>query len=393
MKRVENISVVDLIETSFDGAWGTEDLQGNGTPVLRSTDMRDKRMSFSRVARRKLTPNTIKKKVLKTGDVLVNKSSGSARLVGASLLFEHPGDGQEYLCSNFIRCLRPNIDKVLPEFFCLAMQSPQFRKQVFGAQRTTSGLRNLKIKEYLAAKIPVPSISKQGRLILRINELLDRVEKIEDLRSERTAELKTLKLSLLFENRSRCINWGSAGSFVEWVQSSETVEPEVEYNFAGMRSFGRGPFYSRTLQGNEFSYAKVRRLQKDDFIYPKLMAWEGALGMIPANLVDHVVSPEFAVFRNKSDDFRMEVLDTYFRSSLCLRDVRAASTGSNKRRRRLHPREFLKLKVPVPSKEHQEQLVAACRLERECMDTAAETEKEIDALRASILHKAFAGEL
>lgn len=124
-------------------------------------------------------------------------------------------------------------------------------------------------------------------------------------------------------------------------------------------------------RGDGFSYKKVNRLRFRDFVYPKLMAWEGAFAMVPSRYDGFVVSPEFQVFRTDEDVLLPEVLDTYFRSSFCLDDVRAASSGTNVRRRRLHPTKFLELNVPVPPKNQQQVL-------RELYLRQAELERQLD---------------
>lgn len=189
----------ELLQTDFDGAWGEEARDGSGATVLRSTDMRGGKLSFHNAARREIPSKVIKKKRLLDGDILVNKSSGSAHLVGSSVIFSPP-DARDYLCSNFIRCLRPVQTRVHPEFLYFGLQSPQFRLQVFGAQRTTSGLRNLKINEFKSGAIPVPeSLSEQRRIVARIKECMERVEEIEECGSEISLEMAALYPSTLNE--------------------------------------------------------------------------------------------------------------------------------------------------------------------------------------------------
>lgn len=90
-----------------------------------------------------------------------------------------------------------------------------------------------------------------------------------------------------------------------------------------------------------------------------------------------------------------EVLDTYFRSPICLEDVRNASIGSNKRRRRINPQAFLKLKMPVPPHEVQEQLkkVYVYEFEAKAAESWKDLPETLEKIRQGILKKAFAGEL
>jgi len=75
------------------------------------------------------------------------------------------------------------------------------------------------------------------------------------------------------------------------------VEPDGKYQFAGVYCFGRGVFRSQFRTGVEFAYRRLTRLKAGNFVYPKLMAWEGALGVVPAECDGCVVSTEFPVLR------------------------------------------------------------------------------------------------
>ena len=189
----------DVISKSFDGAWGPEStLSDGGTPVLRSTDMRGGTLTFDNVAIRLVPEKSILKKRLIPGDILVNKSSGSSHLVGLSVLFMGGPDSHPYLCSNFVRCLRPDSSNIDPEYLYHFLCSPQFRNQVFGAQRTTSGLRNLNVKEYLSAEISYPaSIDQQKAIVRRIKSLLRYASELEDVHSRALEHVQSLPAVML----------------------------------------------------------------------------------------------------------------------------------------------------------------------------------------------------
>ena len=143
----------------------------------------------------------------------------------------------------------------------------------------------------------------------------------------------------------------------------------------------------------DFAYPRLTRLRARDFVYPKLMAWEGALGVVPAECDGCVVSTEFPVFEISEDRVFHEVLDTYFRMPSVWPEISGASLGTNVRRRRLNPKEFLDYKIPLPSRETQLTLrkvrAEAGALKRLQVETAI----ELDALLPSILDRAFKGDL
>ena len=143
----------------------------------------------------------------------------------------------------------------------------------------------------------------------------------------------------------------------------------------------------------EFAYNRLTRLRTGNFVYPKLMAWEGALGVVPFECDGLVVSTEFPVFEINEDRVLPETLDVYFRTPLVWPTLSTASTGTNVRRRRLNPVDFLNLKIPLPSMEQQQQLREVKAKVDALKQLQAETQAELDALLPSILDKAFKGEL
>jgi type I restriction enzyme S subunit len=78
------------------------------------------------------------------------------------------------------------------------------------------------------------------------------------------------------------------------------------------------------------------------------MAWEGALGVVPPECDSLVVSPEFPVFEIDESQVLWETLDVYFRTPSVWPILSAASTGTNVRRRRLNPADFLSFEMPLP---------------------------------------------
>jgi type I restriction enzyme S subunit len=79
------------------------------------------------------------------------------------------------------------------------------------------------------------------------------------------------------------------------------------------------------------------------------MAWEGALGVVPEGCEGLVVSTEFPVFEVDRGRVLPEVLDVYFRTPSVWPKLSGASTGTNVRRRRLNPDDFLRHRMPLPS--------------------------------------------
>ncbi len=157
----------------------------------------------------------------------------------------------------------------------------------------------------------------------------------------------------------------------------------------GVYSFGRGVFRGDTKTGLEFAYPRLTTLHAGDFVYPKLMAWEGAFGVVPDECDGCVVSTEFPVFDIDESRVFREVLDTHFRMPSVWPDIAGLSSGTNVRRRRLKPQDLLAYDLPLPSARAQKMLRAVrsrvASLERQ----QGPASRQFDALRSSILESVF----
>lgn len=128
---------------------------------------------------------------LTIGDLLVTKSSGSARHVGKTAIAEEPQAGSGF--SNFMQRLRVRR-RQRPRYYWYLLNSPVARRHYERAATTTSGLRNL--TGGLIGEVPVPIAD--GSHQSRIADFLDReCERIEALReSARRLGLRRRELAI-----------------------------------------------------------------------------------------------------------------------------------------------------------------------------------------------------
>jgi type I restriction enzyme S subunit len=246
-------------------------------------------------------------------------------------------------------------------------------------------------ERFLELEVPLPSLVEQRRIVARIDELSSKIDEVKTLRSEIQETNEGLYRSIILSES------GKATYMREVVRLREcdvTVSQDETYDFAGVYCFGGGVFKGQRKAGTDFAYKRLTRLKAGNFVYPKLMAWEGALGIVPTSCEGRVVSPEFPVFEIDERRVLPETLDVYFRMPSVWPELAAISTGTNVRRRRLHPSAFLNFEMPLPSMETQLRLRRAQRIMDDEMKTLqSETAEELNALMPSILSRAFSGEL
>jgi type I restriction enzyme S subunit len=259
-------------------------------------------------------------------------------------------------------------------------------------RRASEGTTNrVRLSEgaFLSLEIPLPPLPDQLRLVAAIGAVRSDLEAALSLDAQTLAEADHFCRSLLRQDKDA--SQRTLREIVSLRAPDVNVSGDETYHFAGVYSFGRGVFAGARKSGLEFSYPKLTRLRTGDFVYPKLMAWEGAFGIVPPECDGLVVSTEFPVFHVNRDKVLPEVLDTYFRDPAVWPEIAGSSIGTNVRRRRLNPEAFLDRVIDVPSAEIQMTL-RRVRGEVDALKAVqAARRAELDALLPAILDCAFAG--
>jgi type I restriction enzyme, S subunit len=284
-----------------------------------------------------------------------------------------------------------NEQKVLPRWLHWLTKTRGFGAQCDALSRGTSGKNRIKPERFLTITVPLPPLEIQQRIVARIDEIALHLQEARTLRNETGKNVDAMLRSILASDKAATPT--PMRNIVQLRPNDVLVGADETYQFAGVYSFGRGVFKNERRSGIEFAYKHLTRLRSGEFVYPKLMAWEGAFGIVPPSCEGCVVSPEFPVFEVLKDRAFPEVLDVYFRSPSVWPDISRASTGTNVRRRRLNPKDFLAYEMPLPSRETQLKLRAAYAEVEKLRSLQAETAAELDAFLPSVLSKAFSGEL
>jgi type I restriction enzyme S subunit len=322
----------------------------------------------------------------KPGQVILSEIWAKKGAIG---IVPEEGDGA-LITSHFLFDI--DESKLLRSYMRWLLTANYFEPVLGEKARGTTGYAAIRPRQFLSCKIPLPPLNEQRRIVARIEELAALIQEAQALRVKAQQDVDALSRAIIFDPRINAVPTPMS-ELVALRKPDVLVQPYDTYHFAGVYSFGRGVFQSTTKTGAEFSYQRLTRLATGNFVYPKLMAWEGAFGTVPPECDGLVVSTEFPVFEVNEDKVLSETLDVYFRTPAIWELVAQISTGTNVRRRRLHPNSFLSFEFPLPPlsvqirlREVNQGLVPVRQMQRK---TAA----ELEALLPSVLDRAFKGEL
>ena len=148
------------------------------------------------------------------------------------------------------------------------------------------------------------------------------------------------------------------GEVLRRVERFEARDDFKEYPFAGTYSFARGIFVGERKMGSSFQLPKIQRIHAGDFVYCKIMAWEGAFGLVPKSVDGCVMSGAFVAYEINTDKLNPVFLDWFFKIPSTWQAIGSQSTGTNVRRQSLNPNLFEASEIPLPPLAEQRRIVA-----------------------------------
>jgi type I restriction enzyme S subunit len=432
-ETAQSSTLEQVLESHRGGVWGDEAAPGYGYPVLRSTNMRSTKADIRNVAWRQVPDGVAARYALKTGDILVTKSSGSADLVGKAVLFSHPGDDRTYLFSNFTLRLRPALSRIEPRYLAWFLRSPQALLWRFEAQQNAVGLRNLSTSAYLDQQVPVPdlgmqrtiadyldsleikevgevelpsALAEQQRIVARIEELGAKIEETRGLRRQAVEQAEVLipnTIQVLFTNGAHN-GWPPAqlGDYVAddcYGTSEKTYDDQTGTPILRMGNIQNGQFDLSDLKFLNLSEKERSRLllQKGDILVNRTNSAElvGKCAVFEAK-------GEYAfasyLIRLRLDQKRAEprLVAAYINSPIG-RSYMFAERKQMTGQANVNATKLKALPIHLPGLTEQRRIVAYLDDLQAKVNALkklqAETAAELDALLPSILDKAFKGEL
>ena len=397
------------------GIWGEDDEFGNGIYVLRSTEITiGGHWNLQNLIRRKLSKEEAERFLLKKGDLIITKSSGSQDHIGKTGLVDETIEAMVVCYSNFVQRLQPQ-SHINSKFLHYFMNCPLAREQFKYQSETTTGLANLNAQSINELFISVPPEQEQAQ----IANFLDRkTEQIDEF-----IRIKERRIELLQEQRTALINQAV----------TKGLDPNVEMKPSGVEWIGEIPIHwevrrnkrvfherdDRSVTGEEelltvshITGVSPRSEKKNvgmflaenmegykhcsvgNLVINTMWAWMGALGI---SKFDGIVSPSYNVYELKSSEYLPRYYNYLYRTPNHVNEIIRWSKGIWSSRWRLYPDAFFNMFTITPTFREQTQIANFLDHKTEQIDELISTEQQkiklLKEYRQSLISEAVTGKI
>ena len=431
------------------GVWGDDPLDDDSDIiVLRSTEQSiDGRLIIEAPAKRQLLEGDKEKSLLKEGDLIITKSSGSQEHIGKTSIIDKTTASMRCCYSNFLQRLRVEGSSL---FFWYVMNSYMVKMQFDYLATTTTGLKNLNAQIIGNLQISLPPLSEQRAIAAYLDEKCGAIDAAIAEAKKGIEEYKAWKKSLIFEvvtgkrrvgffnAETRCARDEVVGlpersepegpqgaarrrvaekmksSGIPWIgdvpvgwevkrlkyiascnDDSLTEDTPLDFSFdyvdVGSVKYGLGIVQREPMLFAHAPSRARRVVRKDDVIVSTVRTYLKSVAQIPQFNKPLIVSTGFAVLRAKNVDTIF--LSYALQSQSFVDEVEARSTGISYPA--INASDLVGIKLPLPLLS--EQKAIAAYLDEKCSAIDAMiAEKEaliadLEAYKKSLIYETVTG--
>ncbi len=199
-KQENSLGSEQIEELLLDACYGTSEKcvserMDGGFPVLRIPNVALERITQADLKFARLGKRDSQRLILSEGDILVVRTNGSLNLVGRSAVV--PALDEPFAFASYMIRLRFDRKRILPEYAQRMLQHLRVSGALVDFARTTAGQYNVSLGRLRSAKIPIPPLTEQRRIVAELDTLQTEVDRLKALQAETAAELDALLPSIL----------------------------------------------------------------------------------------------------------------------------------------------------------------------------------------------------
>jgi type I restriction enzyme S subunit len=385
--------LADLGEYINGKAFKPTDWKTSGVPIIRIQNLTDPSKPFNY-----FDQPVESRYLVDDGDLLI---SWSATL--GSFIWNR---GPAVLNQHIFKAL-PNADVVDRDFLHYLMLNTL---GTMASQAHGIAMKHITKTKFEAIEVAVPPLPEQRRIVARIKECVERVAEIEKLRSSARAQQQYLSASLI-ESEIRAIaahrdneSARAIGELVTSMRNGRSIAQDTSrqpdgfvLTLTSVRNIDLGLEYQKPIVLSDRIARQFDISEGDVFVSrANTMELVGLAAIASAPASGRLIYPDLLI-KLKADQSLVvpRYLAYALRSAGARKQIRARAFGSSQTMVKISGARLREVMIPVPSLAKQAEIVSRLDAAHHVIDELAveSVPGDVEALRGSILRKAFAGEL
>lgn len=389
--------ISDLTETSQYGTSAKAGSEG-AYPILRMGNItREGHLDLSDLKYIDFSPSEAARYTTKPGDLLFNRTN-SAELVGKTAVVR---DEKPYAFAGYLVRIRTN-SLADPHYVSAYLNSTLGKRKLRSMAKSIVGMANINARELGSIRIPVPPLDEQRR----IAAILDQADVLRRKRRESLVVLKKLRASIFEEQFGSPITddrkWGKnkLRNLTAKIGSGATPRGgDVSYKKSGIpliRSMNVHDFEFKSkglafIDDHQAYLLNGATVRSGDILFNITGASVARICRVPEDLDGSRVNQHVAIIRPNSSISNYFLESTLAHPAVKTKLLRIGEAGAT--RQAITKAEIEEFEVIVPPLPVQHQFELRMR-ELDCMFGQIKAHlAQLDALFASLQHRAFRGEL
>ncbi len=360
-------------------------------PIAGMANIVDGQVDLSQVSRVGRSGVDVDRYRLREGDVLFNRTNSPRRVGKTGIGARSPSE--DVVFASYLVRLSPDRTRVLPHFLNLLLNTPSIQRQI--RKLATPGVSQVNVNPSVlsrAVTVPVPPLRDQEVIVGAVASWTAALELVAKLIAAK--ELFVGALTQRAVTGQLSINGSRA-----WRKRhfSDFFQHFVEENGTTLRTIlscskidGIVPQATKFERRLAPAYLGRYKVVRDgDLVVDRMLLWDGSLAFVECG--EGVVSPDYATFHFNEREGDRDYFKALIRSSALRHDYRSLARGSNTRRRRVLPKDFLRIAVLLPDLNSQVSLGVVFRNLREEIELLKRLRMTLQSQRRSVTEALVTG--
>ena len=189
--RIGNIATITR-GVSYKKDQANKEKKQDSIALLRANNIDDFKFNYNDLV---FISNSLvsEKQHIKCGDIIISMSSGSKNHVGKVAIAK-----SDMSCTYGAFCAKITPAHILPDYLFYVLRSGYFRKHIESCSKGTN-INNLKREYILDFEIPLPSEQEQQRIVTRIEELFSELDSAVETLQKTKQQLEVYRQAVLKE--------------------------------------------------------------------------------------------------------------------------------------------------------------------------------------------------